>query len=76
MTLTIHEACETPLGSGTIVYWRFAPPDYSDVASNSVRLESAPQRFIPYQGTIFNAADVRVLRNGEWISVRSNGEQS
>jgi hypothetical protein len=71
MTLTIGEPCQTPSGDGTVSYWRYAPPDFMTIAAVSVRLAAQPPRFIPHQGSIFPAADVRVQRGGVWVAVAS-----
>ena len=73
-TLAMGERCQTPQGEGVVNYWRYAPPDYRTIASVSVRLDSQMPRFIPYQGTVFPATDVRVQREGAWRPVATKGE--
>lgn len=54
-TLQVGDRVRTPYGVGSIVYWRMAPPTYTEVDAYSVRLDSQQHR-IGYAGTIVRAA--------------------
>ena len=47
----------TPAGSGTVLYVRMRPPDFSVPMSVSVRLDARAHECC-YQGSLFVAADV------------------
>jgi hypothetical protein len=47
----------TPLGLGTVVYVRMAPPNFTEMAAVSVALDAKLNR-AGYTGTMFDADDV------------------
>jgi len=54
-----HMRVKTPRGYGTIVYVRMRPPEYSEVAAASVKLDDKDGQF-GYCGTMFSVDEIEV----------------
>ena len=60
MTYAVKDRVTTPMGEGTVVYCRMAPPTYSEAQVYSVKLDCKAEQD-GYTGTIFPAGKVSLL---------------
>lgn len=64
MTFETGHPVMTPMGTGIIVFKRMSPPNYSEAAAYSVRLDSRKHE-TQYSGTMFSANEVQDYKDNK-----------